>query len=349
MSTVPAAAEGFTEYAVASWPPLAPIQVPSNKYSTLWTIAVFGRLAALVLYLRLLFLVWKQNGLSSALALCKDSVIEVYSDVPRRLLGPHFARRQDLNNALAHVHALGQASDENDFLVKFASTAYGAFIPEPSEDSLEPLEPLLFSLAFAQIDYLDMAGLDVACKVARVQSITDDLDRLASTLKMQLESGLTDMTRPHHIMLMHALLENLSNRIRTFSITLKPAVYRCVLHTSATLTLAVARSPFKSGVAAVRNALAVAGLGAFSANASHAAGPAIAPLLEQVDILSQAAMPQFNPERIVHAMALSLNLVEAEVNAQRAEEALKNDILDVLFLRVEIRRAIERWRRGEES
>ncbi|BGP39381.1 hypothetical protein JCM10449v2_003319 [Rhodotorula kratochvilovae] len=218
MSTGRAAAEGFTEYAVASWPPLAPIQVPSNKYSTLWTIVIFGRLAALVLYLRLLILAWKQNGLASALAVFKDSIVEVYSDVPKRIFGPHFARQQVLNDALAHLHALGQASVESDNLVTSASTAYGAYVAKPSEDSLGPLEPLLFSLALAQLDYLDMAGLDVAIKVARVESITDDLERLASTLKIQLDSGLTDMASTHHIMLTHALLENLFNRIRTFSL-----------------------------------------------------------------------------------------------------------------------------------
>ncbi|BGP47478.1 hypothetical protein JCM10450v2_003330 [Rhodotorula kratochvilovae] len=313
MSTGRAAAEGFTEYAVASWPPLAPIQVPSNKYSTLWTIVIFGRLAALVLYLRLLILAWQQNGLASALAVFKDSIVEVYSDVPKRIFGPHFARQQVLNDALAHLHALGQASVESDNLVTSASTAYGAYVAKPSEDSLGPLEPLLFSLALAQLDYLDMAGLDVAIKVARVESITDDLERLASTLKIQLDSGLTDMASTHHIMLTHALLENLFNRIRTFSVTLEPAASRYIIHKSAIPTLAVARSPFISGVAAARNALAVAGLGAFSANASHAVGPTIAPLLKQVETLWQAATPQFNPERIVHAMALSLNLVEAEV------------------------------------
>ncbi|BGP47469.1 hypothetical protein JCM10450v2_003321 [Rhodotorula kratochvilovae] len=306
MSTLPAASEDFTDVAVVWCPLMLHLQVPTRNRFSLWVFAVFGRLAALVSYLFLLLRAWKQNGLSSALALCKDSVVDVYSD--------------SLHKAFAHLHALGQASVEVDSFVASASTAYTADITEHSEDSLEPLEPLLFSLALKQIDYLDMAGLDVATIFARLQSITDDLKHLTSVVRTQLDADSMDMARAYHTIFLHTLVEDLSDRIETFAENMRPAAHHAQMQELCICTLAVVRSPFTSGLAAV------AGPEAPSTLAPDAAGPAIEPLLQQRDALRQVAMPQSNPHRIARLIPLSLNLVEAENQ-----------------------RAIERWRRGEKS
>ncbi|BGP39371.1 hypothetical protein JCM10449v2_003309 [Rhodotorula kratochvilovae] len=343
MSTLPAASEDFTDVAVVWCPLMLHLQVPTRNRFSLWVFAVFGRLAALVSYLFLLLRAWKQEGMAPALALCKDSISDVYSDVPRRILGPHFARQQSLHKAFAHLHALGQASVEVDSFVASASTAYTAGVTEPSEDSIEPLEPVLRSLAFAQIDYLDMAGLDVVTIVARLQSITDDLKHLTSVVRTQLDAGSMDMARAYHTIFLHTLVEDLSDRIETFAENMRPAAYHAQMQELCICTLAVVRSPFTTGLAAV------AGPEAPFALAPDAAGPAIEPLLQQLDALRQVAMPQYDPHRIARLMPLSLDLVEAEVAAHAVEEALANAILDVLYLRAENQRAIERWRRGQES